>query len=372
MKRLEKDSKKNIMIIGWYGTETLGDRAILDGILYLLNKIYPKAHVSVGSLKPFFTERTLYEDRDLYAQTAPQISIDIFDVRDLRQLRREVRKSDIVMMGGGPLMDIDEMYIIKDAFCYAKRKRKKTMLLGCGYGPLNRPDCISCCKKILQNSDVSIFRDEFSRDYAMKICQRDNIIYLPDPAIFSVLQYKELHRKKNANYIAVNVREYANVYGEQNFSYISELIRNLNKLDKKIILVPMHSFFWGGDDREFFIKILDEYQMKNVEYVHQPLSLEELYELYMNAEGCVGMRYHSILIQTILNGRNIVIDYSGKDGKIQGFFAQYDKKHFYYDKMVDAGNYRKFDWHTNLLTEESFDFVLSKEYEKEYIERIKE
>ncbi len=43
-----------IAIIGWYGTETIGDRAILAGILSILNKAYGAYDVKLGSIYPFF------------------------------------------------------------------------------------------------------------------------------------------------------------------------------------------------------------------------------------------------------------------------------------------------------------------------------
>lgn len=51
--------KKTVCILGWYGTETLGDRAILDGILSALYLAYGECNILLGSLYPFFTERTI-------------------------------------------------------------------------------------------------------------------------------------------------------------------------------------------------------------------------------------------------------------------------------------------------------------------------
>lgn len=45
---------KKICILGWYGTETIGDRAILDGIFILLDKVFCEYELYLGSLNPFF------------------------------------------------------------------------------------------------------------------------------------------------------------------------------------------------------------------------------------------------------------------------------------------------------------------------------
>ena len=39
-----------VSIVGWYGTETMGDRAILDGILSVLAKLDEKCKVQIESL----------------------------------------------------------------------------------------------------------------------------------------------------------------------------------------------------------------------------------------------------------------------------------------------------------------------------------
>jgi polysaccharide pyruvyl transferase WcaK-like protein len=53
-----------ITVIGWYGTETIGDRAILAGLLSLFDEVFGDFELKLGSIYPFFSERTLYEDMD--------------------------------------------------------------------------------------------------------------------------------------------------------------------------------------------------------------------------------------------------------------------------------------------------------------------
>ena len=66
-------------IVGWYGTETKGDVAILDGIINVLEA--KGIHdVLLGSLFPFYTERTLYENELLFLETAPNVSLSVFSV----------------------------------------------------------------------------------------------------------------------------------------------------------------------------------------------------------------------------------------------------------------------------------------------------
>ena len=93
-----------ITIIGWYGTETIGDRAILAGLISFFHKSLDNFEIKLGSLYPFFTERTVDEDHAFYRQfVGKDIKIDIFNSKDSKALVKAIRASDLVVMGGGPL-----------------------------------------------------------------------------------------------------------------------------------------------------------------------------------------------------------------------------------------------------------------------------
>ena len=100
-----------ITIIGWYGTETIGDRAILAGIIRVMSEVFPSYSIRLGSLYPFYTERTLHEDQGFYNEVSLNklLSIAIFDSKDPVQLRNNIKHSDLLVVGGGPLMDLKEI-----------------------------------------------------------------------------------------------------------------------------------------------------------------------------------------------------------------------------------------------------------------------
>ena len=51
-----------ICAVGWYGTETIGDRAIFAGVLHIFNFFEGNIDVRLGSLYPFYSHRMLMED----------------------------------------------------------------------------------------------------------------------------------------------------------------------------------------------------------------------------------------------------------------------------------------------------------------------
>jgi polysaccharide pyruvyl transferase WcaK-like protein len=344
--------KEKICILGWYGTETMGDRAILDGIFSIFAETYGKCEFYIGSLFPILTERTLNDDDRIYKSNAPDSDFIIFDVKC--KLKEYIEKSDLVIMGGGPIMELNELYLIRDGFSYAHKCNKKTVVFGCGLGPLKSKRLTDVAKSILMLADLVIFRDTKSLQYAYKLVgQGKEYFALDDPAVISILLYKvSAGRKKSSeplHQIAINFREptppYPDSMREKFFLSAKELIvRACDEYDK-VSLVPMHLFAIGNDDREYFSKLTMDITSENLIVLNKPLDLYELYDVYSGAEACIGMRYHSIVMQTLLNGNNYILDYTeNKKGKIPGFIDMLEDKEFYQD------------YYTN-ITEKALDII---------------
>lgn len=329
-----------VCIIGWYGTETMGDRAILDGILSVLNEIDKESIVAIGSLFPFYSERTLYEEREVLRRTSPYMQFRIFNSKEKQSCRKEISETDLVIMGGGPIMDLEELFIVKNCFRLAKKNRIPAVIMGCGLGPINKRDYIHCIKDIFDLSTAIAFRDNKSKKLALKEFG-DCYGYecLGDPAIISIENYKKTCNFGEKNGISVNLRKYPMEYGSKVYISDNDIKRFLFNLSERygvIDLVPMHTFSIGGDDRKYFADLLYAENNKKIRVIHEPQNLDELYHNYMSSKFCIGMRYHSVVMQTILNGNNYIINYTNPiNGKIVGFLEDIDQNGFYKNRIVD-------------------------------------
>ncbi len=353
----------NVCVLGWYGSETLGDRAILDGIIRIFSVMSDELDFNIGSLYPVLTKRTIFEDQEMYKRHARQIGIGYFDAKNRKQIKQAVEKADYVIMGGGPLMDLQEMFIIRCGFHYAKRLDKRTALVGCGYGPLNQSAYEKCLIDIAGFSDAIIMRTDNCKEQMKKLISSkhpDKEVYsLLDPAIISVRDYKNspLQTSNSGNLEhkdewIINVRDLDYVYAKEEFYYprIKEAVAKIARLVPSLILMPMHTFYIGGDDRYIQNRIAQDLQYDNIKVIQKPLSLKEAYDLVSSAEGCVGMRYHSIVFQSFLNGNNYILDYTdSKNGKIKAFLDLIDKHGFYQSRYM------------NILNSETFDFSINGE-----------
>ncbi len=312
-----------ILIVGWYGTETVGDKAILGQVIDDYKRKYGKdLCIGVSSLYPFITERTLRElNVDGNVKVVPVYS----------QLYFEWCASvDEVVVGGGPLMELEELSLIQWAFFIAKEYSRKRTVYGCGIGPLYTEDKKQAVKEILEFANEVNLRDEASVIYAKKIGISElNLHNIGDPAVQFIKKYKLNDIKPKKGKLACFLREITYEYRgnkspeefdvfKRNFE--ERLAQNIIYLIKKENLIPhfyaMHNFVIGNDDRDFNLSFAERYLQGYEYYIERKLStIESISQNMQSAEYNLCMRFHSVLFANILQVPYIAIDYTG-GGKI--------------------------------------------------------
>lgn len=322
-----------ITIIGWYGTETIGDRAILAGLINIFSKCFDSIEIRLGCLGTLLSERTIDEDEGFYIHCSANKlkKINLFDSRYKKYLDDSISWADLVVIGGGPLMDIEPMYMLQYAIKKSRKLRKKSIVAGCGLGPLRTSKYKKIAASIVDLSDLSIFRDNSSLGIYRSLSNVNNSIYASiDPAVFATKCYRDYKKDDlvKEKYLAVNfrqppVKEYGGL-GHINDNFFVEFLSNVIKTNSIAIrLVPMSTNWMGWDDRLFLNRICREVDSTNIIVYNKPLSLTDTMRVYSEADYCVGMRFHAVLLQTLLNGKNYVLDYTDPGiGKIIGLLGQ--------------------------------------------------
>ena len=346
---------EKIIIIGWYGTETIGDRAILAGILRILSHTADDFELKIGSLYPVLTERTLLEDYPFYRQCVNKdFPISIFNSTKIRELHRAINWCDTLIMGGGPLMDLPSMAMLDYAFATAHSIHKKTILMGCGWGPLKNPTCIKQAYSIIRHSEIVIMRDDVSTNLCSKNLLNDKserqINGFIDPAFFATQVYmgNKQSNQREEQRISINMRDifygsnYASLGQKKMENILKDIVQNIaiDYPEHEILLVPMHTFYIGGDDRDVLNKIALDLHLENVSVQNNPLNLEQTLDTFYNSYFCVGTRFHSILLQTMVNGKNYILDYTDPvNGKTISMIQQLKITQFYQDRYFSLQSY---------------------------------
>jgi len=326
--------------LGWYGTETIGDRGTFAGILSILFKNIGIEQIYLGSLFPFFTEKTVFEDHPFWVTLiGSDPNIKIFNSTKPKELENHITQSDIVLIGGGPLMHLESMYMLAYAFKFARRKGKKNIIFGSGVGPFFTKRHKKLLAILFEFSDRIVLRDKTSLMNAKdifselgKVFEENKISVSLDPAVGLCLQFKKKKNQKisipHSDQItaSISLRDFPKEYLKDK----TDLDNMKNRIEffyKKLIssfnrtrFIPMHYFTIGGDDRKYLNKLYFDYPSDNSYVQNVPLSLEETMDEFFSADICFGMRYHSVIFQTLLNGKNFIIDYTEpKKGKISSF-----------------------------------------------------
>jgi polysaccharide pyruvyl transferase WcaK-like protein len=79
-----------ILLAGYYGLNNIGDEAILEKFIQTIQEISKDVQITVMSGKPEFTEK-------VYGVTA-------IDRKDFFKVNREIKRNNIVIFGGGSLL----------------------------------------------------------------------------------------------------------------------------------------------------------------------------------------------------------------------------------------------------------------------------
>ncbi|MAP55641.1 polysaccharide pyruvyl transferase family protein, partial [Altibacter sp.] len=318
-------SKTRIFIVGWYGTETVGDKAILGGIVDHYKNLYSNAEFVIGSIYPFITERTCME----LAIDAKVVSTKTFD------LLAYAKSSDIIVMGGGPLMDINELFVPLLGFKVAKAYKKKTVVFGCGIGPLKSERFETAVKDILKLSDQIKLRDKQSIETAKAYGIEKEIEFFGDPAKKYLTKINATLEVEKENILSCYLREWT-------FEYFNgtkdEFIVAKHKLEEglaalikeqadelgveRIELHHMHNFVIGNDDRDFSRYFIQKYfkDDKRIYFNKRLSTVANIAESMKRSRLNICMRFHSVLFAHTLETNFIAIDYT-LGGKILNYLT---------------------------------------------------
>lgn len=338
-------AEKSVFVVGWFGTETVGDKAILAGIMskYLSEDKDTKFYVA--SLEPFITERTLVE-LGIEAIVVPVDSTDYL---------RVAAHAGVTLMGGGPVMGIPPLAYVLSAFKAAKAKGKCVGLYGCGLGPFNSERFTEVARQILKIADFIYLRDDSSLLKAKEMGARDSqeIKMIGDPAKFHLnasYPQAELSKNKVEPKLALFLREWPEEYrgdfsspefcGKRDNleSRLAADIRELSeKYGLKICFYPMHTYHVGGDDRVFARRFVKRYMSDlDVEIYDRPSSVDVIVKAMASATLSLCMRFHSVVFAHHVGRPFVALDYT-QGGKIKGFLATINQS----ERMVDLVDYSK-------------------------------
>ena len=314
-----------ILICGWYGTETLGDKAILGGLVQALHH-NSQVNIDVASLAPYITQYTKLQ--------MPGLKIE--KILSLNDAKTAISRGDYccLMMGGGPLMGaVHECLEMLDLFILAKEIGTTTVVGGCGLGPLGWPDVDPAIGELLRIADHVLFRDNNSRTESIKSFntgQESKVVL--DPAFSWIKNTLDPKLPRNPKQILLALRDWSLQDYRGDLEYekakkikarfeneICLMVDHLLTTDPEIKIIPfcMHKYAIGGDDRFFYKRIFAD-KPEILEYLeNKHLSPQEDLKTFVQSHAVLAMRFHSLVFALATQTPVMAIDYT-LGGKITG------------------------------------------------------
>jgi len=330
------NGKRQVMICGWYGTETLGDKAILGGVVHAAQKALGDVDFTLVSLFPYVSEITRCQVCELKD----------FRIVDPKEGVRLAVTMDWVIFGGGPLMAIDELADMEAIFRAANVEGVPTVIAGCGVGPLGAKWHNESLKNILSLASLRIYRDEASRTVAGKLgLDISTDIVAEDPA------FTWLHNKRDglsgipprdrkvlllglrdfpcaayARHLSSAECEAAKIRYEQTVLQALEALASQHS-DLVIRPLPMCTNHFGDDDRWFYRRLFRNNarlsDRLDSSLLGPELSLVEYCEAFRSAHVTLAMRFHSLVFALGLDTPSVAIDYTFGRGKVHALAERF-------------------------------------------------
>lgn len=314
------NSARKVLITGWYGTETAGDKAILMELIDVLDERYGNVELHITSIVPSYS---LFTNEEL------GIAPKVYDLKKLPY--GELVDTDLIVFGGGPVMDSSQLEYIGVLFRWAKKRGVPTLLFGCGVGPLKKPANQIIARDILAATSTGFFRDKESMLAAVEMGYAGAQLYASDPA----LRYVYRWRKENSQHpkapgaIVTMLRAQTSEYSgdaSQAQKRLSDVMRVFlsGQPTPPIIFLSMHSFWLGNDDRTYNLDIARNEVGSAPDYpLQRPQTLHDILTAIASADYGIPMRFHGHIFLLAMGTPFIGVDYTGKGGKVSNLIARY-------------------------------------------------
>jgi polysaccharide pyruvyl transferase WcaK-like protein len=363
----QNQKESNIVIVGWYGTETIGDIGILAGILKILE--YDGRKKYVVTLNKMISDSTKLTNFPTFED------VEVINIDEAAKILND--ESDLIF-GGGPLMSMHALLPIYSLWVVASVRKVSRIILGCGVGPLNDKFLTRYVFKLIEKSSAVILRDSDSRAALIsQIGGASKIKVLSCPSSVYLAEQK-LTNENQENYINFCLRafpwkQYNHLKSEtenleiiSNFEcaihlFIEEL---LTTTDLIIRPLPMCTHEYGGNDIIYMRSLMSFVPKERIDwgFCRTERALVDYCSAFMNSKLTIGMRYHSIVFPVELGANVIAIDYTEGRGKIRAFCDKHGKESIKYSD-VTAQNlknaYRKtlnLENSSKIIVPDVFDF----------------
>ncbi|MEW6280453.1 MAG: polysaccharide pyruvyl transferase family protein [Candidatus Eremiobacterota bacterium] len=307
-----------VLIFGWFGTETTGDRAILLECCRILQEALQRPHFRIASSVPARTRETA-ELLDLELEVVSPSATGWLD---------ELRSADLVVVAGGPLMDDGEMLAWWVRLLAARWLEKPALLLGLGAHPLNLTGTRRAARACIALAQRAALREE-----PPEALRCAHLRVFTDPALYGEIPRRRRAPDAGGLRLAANLRpwpiaffggpwrEYASTWTRFRREFLQAIADLLQAgVVGEVVFFPMHEVP-PDDDRSLYPEIAAGLPEDRVTFVTGLPTPREVTGLLAGCDAFVGMRFHANLLAALAGAPGVGVDYDSAGGKISRFYG---------------------------------------------------
>jgi len=295
-----------ILISGYYGFNNAGDDVVLYGIISSLRREQPNISLSVLSNTP--------------ERTAALFGIPAFNRWRISTIVRELKRCDLLVMGGGTLMqDVTSprsvLYYL-GIVMIAKLLGKPVVFYAQGFGPILKTFSKWLIKRVVNLVDVITVRD-FESGEDFKACGVTAPIYVTaDPAL--TIHRDEIPVEPGAQMVAelftdrsrpLAVFSVRNWKQEERFKHsIAQAADSFIRQGWNVLFLPMHY----PSDIPPSHEIVSYMKEPGAQVLDRSVTFHDIMSILKQSQYVVGMRLHSLILSCMLQVPFTGISYDPK------------------------------------------------------------
>lgn len=286
---------KKLLLSGYYGFGNLGDEAILLNLVEKLKEMEPAMDIAVLSNDPPGTSRALG-------------GLKAYPRWPLRAVLKPLKETACLVTGGGSLLqDVTGWKSIPyylGLTALARHYGGQTVLLAVGIGPINSRWQRILTKKLVEKIDYITVRDKASLNLLRELGVRKEIRLFPDP-VFS-LEPPPLKESKDTRKPYIVIAPRFSGQEDSNLPLWLSIIESLKETYAyEIVLWPLYK----AVDLPNCLALKEK--TTGLE-IWEELELSETLIFLQGAQMLVGVRYHSLLLASLVGCPLVGISYDPK------------------------------------------------------------
>ena len=317
-----------VAILGWYGTETLGDCAILGEILA---QLHTRGHagkqiVVFGT----FPARTRISLR--------QLGYPAVESRHLSELHAASilpAGLETFIFGGGPLCDGRPMLQVADVLERAAAQGKKVVLWGVGIGPLEEETYKQAVRRILAAASQVTLRDTASRRQAdaLHLFRSDQSVDVGEDPAFGYIHRRfagQANSPAPTRYVLFAGRPLpSNLWPDpaahrqacvEFDDKLAQIFTEIVRRGYKIHMLPHE--YWPEDDRDYYVRLCARCgNPPEICLIEPELTVDEALDIYNQAAAVLAVRFHAAVFAIALAKPFLAVDYLRGGGKTMALLA---------------------------------------------------